>query len=344
MEITFQRSCRWLACVLVMLLGGCARESVQLVAAGPVMGTAYTVKVVDAPQGFDQAKLEVLLAQVWQQIDTAMSGYRADSEVSRFNAALSTDWIDVSAEFVEVVDFALQVSERSGGAFDITVGPLVAAWGFGPDGEPSVLPDTQELERLLASVGHQYLQVRLHPPALRKLQPALQLDLNAVAPGFAVDIVGERLRAAGVNNFMIDLGGEILTAGRAARGGPWRIAVERPEDAPSQPYAILQLSDMAVTTSGEYRHYFDRDGQRYSHTIDPRSGHPLTHALASVVVVAESSMQTDAWTTAFNVLGPEAGLALARQLDMAALFIERREDGLHSLMTPGFERHLEQQP
>src|SRR5690606_8187522 len=140
---------------------------------------------------------------------------------------------------------------------DITVGPLVAAWGFGPDGEPIDLPDDDALAELRARVGYQHLQVRTQQPALRKQVPELQIDLNAIAPGYAVDMLGQRLRAAGAQHFMIDLGGEILTAGEAAPGRPWRIAVEHPQDSVARPYAILHLRDMAVTTSGEYRHYYD---------------------------------------------------------------------------------------
>ena len=329
-----------LALALAPVMGGCARAPQELAISGPTMGTTYSIKVASAPADADAHALRVATDQVLDRIDRSMSGYRPDSEISRFNAATSTDWFEVSSDLAIVVDYALEVSRESGGAFDITIGPLVAAWGFGAAGEPVDLPDEAKLAELRAQIGYQKLEARLQPPALRKSNASVQVDLNAIAPGYAVDLIAERFQSMHLSNFMIDLGGEVRAQGRNARGEVWRIAVERPIDAEPEPYVVIQLDDASVTTSGEYRHYFDRDGRRYSHTIDPRTGRPVEHSLASVVVVGSTAMEVDAWATALNVLGTEAGRELALKRGMPVMFIEARGAELYSVTTPQFDSHV----
>ena len=290
---------------------------------GPTMGTTYTVKVAAPPASLDGARLRETIDDVLAQIDRSMSGYRGDSEVARFNASTSTQWYEVSADLAAVVQAALDISEKSGGAFDITVGPLVAAWGFGPAGQPQVLPSAEQIAQIGAAVGHRKLHVRLDPPALRKDVAELSIDLNGIAPGFAVDRLADRLLAMHVDNFMIDIGGEIRAHGRNARGEPWHIAIEHPVDTQRAPYAGVWLDGASISTSGEYRDYYERDGRRYSHTIDPRTGRPLDRAPGSVAVIAASTALADGWATALNVLGPREGLALAAKEHMPVLFIER---------------------
>jgi thiamine biosynthesis lipoprotein len=334
---------RFKRCSIVALataISACARAPEELTITGPTMGTTFSVKVADPPKGMDDAAVRGAANEVLDLIDRSMSGYRIDSEISRFNNATSTEWFEVSSHLATVVDAALQVSQQSGGAFDITVGPLVAAWGFGASGEPIDLPDDARLAELQAHVGYEKLHARLNPPALRKDDPALRLDLNGIAPGYAVDLLAQKLQSMQVHNFMIDIGGEVRAQGRNAHGQLWRIAVERPIDAEPEPYAIVQLDNASVTTSGEYRHYFDRDGRRYSHTIDPRTGRPVVHNLASVVVIGSNSMIIDAWATALNVLGTEEGQALATRLDMPVLFIDADGGKLRSVSTPRFANYL----
>jgi thiamine biosynthesis lipoprotein len=321
-------------------MGGCARTPAELAISGPAQGTTYSIKVASAPNDVDAHTLRVATDQVLERIDLSMSSYRDDSEISRFNASASTDWFEVSNDLATVVDYALQVSKASGGMFDITVGPLVAAWGFGPTGEPIDLPDEAKLAELRTQVGYQKLQARLNPPALRKSDARVRVDLNGIAPGYAVDLIAERFQSMHLSHFMIDLGGEVRAQGRNARGEAWRIAVERPIDAEPEPYAIVSLDNASVTTSGEYRHYYDRNGHRYSHTIDPRTGRPVEHTLASVVVIGPSTMYVDAWVKVFNVLGTEAGRKLAIERAMPVMFIEAQGTGLNSVTTPQFDPYL----
>jgi thiamine biosynthesis lipoprotein len=327
----------WLTALLAV---GCARTPSVLELSGPTMGTTYSVKVVNAPARMDAAALRLAIEEVLALIDRQMSGYRNDSEISAFNRSRSIEWFPVSPQLAQLVGRSLDVSAESGGALDITVAPLVNLWGMGPQGERADLPTQHEIDQVRANVGYLHLSARAAPPALRKALPELSVDLNAVAPGYAVDALAERFMQAGIENFMIDIGGEVRARGVNAQGGPWRIAVEKPVDRAAEPFAILELPDIAVTTSGEYRRFIVRDAHRYSHTMDPRNGRPVEHALASVVVIAPSAFEADAWATAFNVLGEEAGYRLAQRREMPVLFIVEGADGLESRMTAAFERYL----
>lgn len=333
-----------LASLALMSLSACSpgpTASKEISLSGPTMGTTYSVKVAAPPAGIDSHAVRVAIDEVLDLIDREMSGYRDDSTVSRFNASTSTGWFEVSEDLAKVVSEALQVSELSQGALDITVAPLVNLWGMGPAGEQAQLPTDAQIQQAQARVGYRKLQVRESPAALRKEIPELTVDLNAVAPGYAVDLLASRFSALGITNFMIDIGGEVRARGRNGRGEVWRIAVERPIDTEEEPYAIVKLDDFAVTTSGEYRHYIVRNGHRYSHTIDPRTGRPVEHDLASVVVAAATALQADAWATALNVLGAEAGYKLAQERGMHAMFIIAAPDGqLQNRTTEPFRKLL----
>lgn len=330
---------RLLAPCCALLAAACGRSSPQLDLSGPTMGTTYSVKVAAPPPAVDAKLVQATIDDVLAQIDRSMSGYRSDSEVMRFNASASTQWRSVSADLAAAVRASLDISEASDGAFDITVAPLVAAWGFGPAGEPKALPSAEQIAQIEATVGYRKLHVRLDPPALRKDVAGLSIDLNGIAPGFAVDRLADRLQGLRIENFMIDVGGEIRAHGRNARGEPWHIAIEHPVDTQRTPYASVWLDGAAVSTSGEYRDYYERDGRRYSHTIDPRTGRTLDRAPGSVVVVASSTAEADGWATAMNVLGPRDGLALATQRHLPVLFIERAGREWRSQATPEFERY-----
>jgi thiamine biosynthesis lipoprotein len=330
-----------LGLTLVTLLNGCSGAAEQIVLSGPTMGTTYTVKIPRSSSTPAARTIRIAIESELELIDRSMSGYRNDSEISKFNAARSTEWFEVSEELAFVIATALEVSELSNGAFDITVAPLVRLWGFGPYSDvPIQLPSLGALAAASERVGYRKLQARTHPAALRKDTPDLHVDLNGIAPGFAVDRIARHFEAMGIEDYMIEIGGEVRVRGRNAENGAWRIAVERPEDSKAVPFAILQLDDMSVTTSGEYRHYYDLQGSRYSHTIDPRTGRPVAHELASVVVLHPESIYTDAWATAFNVLGAEAGHALAMRRAMPVLFIHKKSGRFVATMTPAFEKYV----
>jgi thiamine biosynthesis lipoprotein len=293
---------------------------------GRAMGTVFSVKVVP-PRGLDLTESGVASAvgAAIAAVDQRMSTYREDSELSRFNRH-GLGPFAASPELVEVMAEAQRVSALSDGAFDITVGPLVDAWGFGPK-PTAASPSEDEIARLLSATGFGRLSVDAATGSLRKSLAELRCDLSAIAKGYAVDRVAEALAGLGVTGHMVEIGGEVRAAGRTADGGIWRIGIERPQQGRGDIWKVVELADAALATSGEYRNYYERDGVRISHTIDPRTGRPITHTLASVTVIHPICMTADALATALNVLGPEAGPDLAAREGIAALFLIRDAAG-----------------
>lgn len=309
---------------VLVCLAACSREPQPLQLTGPTMGTTYSVSVSRLPDGVRRAALEAAIAEVLRDADQHLSGWNPQGELARFNAATHTGWQPVTPTLHAAVEQAVALSRATDGAFDVTVGPLVRAWGFGAGAtDDASAPTAEGIAQLLREVGHAKLELRKDPPALRKTVPGLSIDLDGIAPGWAVDRMAERFEALGVRDYLIELGGEIRSRGLSPDGRRWRVAVETPTSGERHAYAVIELDGAGVSTSGDYRDYRDVDGRRISHTIDPRTGQPVAHGLASVTVVRESAAEADAWATALMVLGPEQGLALARQRGLAALFIVR---------------------
>lgn len=318
---------------------------------GATMGTTFAVTVVAgdaapaegpgarsrAAGGSDAVDLRAAVQRRLDGIEARMSHYRHDSELSRFNRARTTGPWPLSRETLGVVEEALAVGRASGGAFDVTVGPLVDAWGFGPGGRAPAAPDERTLAALRARVGADLLEVDLAAGTLRKRREDVVVDLSAIAKGYAVDAVATLLGELGFDDYLVEIGGELRAAGTNEAGTPWRVAIERPVPGAPAAQRILSLTDAALATSGDYRNFYDLDGARVSHTVDPRTGRPVTHALRSVSVVAARCSLADARSTALNVLGPEEGYALAVERGWAALFVT--DDGTGRLVereTPAF--------
>jgi len=306
---------------------------------GQSMGTSWSV-VLNAP-GIDRAArtdLQQAVQAALDRVDRAMSTWDPASEVSRFNAHRSLEPFAVSAPTLEVLRIARDVSAASGGAFDVTVRPLVAVWGFGADARRAEDPPTPErLERIRARVGYERLRLPASGNAIRKTVPDLEIDLSAVAKGYGVDRAADALREAGYRDFLVEVGGEVAASGSRPGGGPWRLAIERPDVDGRAVYGVIGISDRAMATSGDYRSFRDAGGRRISHLIDPRTGQPVTHGVASVSVVAATTAVADAWATALSVLAPGEGEALARKLGLAVYWIFRETDGSYrNLATPAF--------
>ena len=301
------------------MLSGCAYEVVT----GQAMGTTYAI-TANCPDRIPTAAVAALL----ERIDARMSTYDEASELMRFNQGPVGEWVPVSRELVEVVDAAKTVAEHTGGALDPTVAPLVALWGFGASATPEA-PDAAAIAAARLSVGHRHVHYRRAPPALMK-DRELSMDLSAIAKGHAVDRVADTLRAAGCRAFLVEFGGEIRAGGPAPSGGPWRIGIDSPSGVGQLDEAIT-LRDAGLATSGDYRQYTERDGRRDSHIIDPRSGYPVRHRLASVTVVAESARSADAYATALMVLGDRDGQRFADDAGLAALFIVRTDAGFEAV-------------
>lgn len=267
-----------------------------------------------------RSRIEALLGEV----DRQMSPWRADSIVSRFNAA-GAGAQAVPAETAAVTAAALQIARDSGGRFDPTVGPLVARWGFGPI-EGDGVPDWHGLVAGEADIG--------------KSRPGLTLDLCGIAKGRALDGMADIVREAGHDDFLIDLGGELAAGGRHPSGRDWQVAVEDPRSDGVEPAGMLRLGGMAVATSGGRAQSYVLDGRSYSHIIDPATGEPVAGALASVSVIGQSAMWADGWATALAAAGPAEGPALAHRTGISALFLIREGEGLRRETTGAFDRHL----
>jgi len=296
---------------------------------GAAMGTRWSV--VLGAVGRSRADVERAAAAVeaaFASVEHLMSTWDPDSELSRFNRHASLEPFALASETLAVLAIAQQVSERSAGALDVTVHPLVAAWGFGADARaPGHAPTPEELAALRARVGFRLLELAPATGTVRKLHPELECDLSAVAKGFAVDRAADALVEVGFADFLVELGGEVRVGGERPGGGAWRVAIERPDPDARAPLASVELRDAALATSGDYRSFYDEGGERASHLLDPRSGRPVRHALASVSVVHREAAFADAWATALAVLGPEEGFARAEAEGLGAYFIERKASG-----------------
>jgi FAD:protein FMN transferase len=339
--------CRLICCAAGCLLAATCSFAVEpLIIAGPTMGTTYRVKVVDADDA-DPASLRTEIETILADVDRRLSTYRQDSEISHFNRAAVGKWFNVSPATAKIVAAAKEFNHHSGGALDITVGPLVRLWHFGPDTLASakspvdITPPTEaELRTARALVGDDKLEVRLNPPAMRKQVVGLEIDLSSIGEGHAIDLISSAISKRAHKNFLIELGGEIRTSGNGPRRKPWRIAVQRPDDSRSRAQQMIELPNAAVATSGDYHRYFEHNGRRYSHIIDPTTGRPIEHKLAAVTVAAEDALTADVWDTALLVLGPERGYDAAVEHDVAALFIARDGDRFTARETPAWRKRF----
>lgn len=303
------------------------------------MGTYYRVTLASAPTTMSEGELRASIELCLDSINSKMSTYLADSEVSRFNLYRGTRWFPVSLETATVVTEALEITRQSDGAFDITVGPLVNLWGFGSTAHAEQrIPNPETIKNMLGKTGSKHLQVRLSPPALKKDLGELQIDLSGIAKGFAVDSVAAVLEQSGLKDYLVDIGGELRAGGKKNEGAAWIVAVERPDPGQRSIQKAMVLNDMAIATSGDYRNYFEVDGYRYSHQIDPGTGRPIHHKLASVSVVDPSCMRADAWATALMILGPEKGAEIARNAKLATLFIVHKQGEFIEMKSPQFDQ------
>lgn len=304
-----------------------------LVFGGETMGTTYEIRV--AGEGLDeslQRELQQATEARLAEVDRWMSNWNPDSEVVRFNAHHAMDPFPVSTETAAVVAFAVELAKWSDGAFDITVGPLVALWGFGSGARIADPPTPEEIDEIQRHMGARLLRVgRGGGPTgggfLRKNDPAVEIDLSAIAKGFGVDHVADALFALDRQDFLVEIGGEVYAAGERPGGGPWRVAIEKPIDEGRAVQSVIELTNQAMATSGDYRIFYVENDQRLSHTIDPRSGHPVQGGPASVTTLANNATEADAWATTLMVLGDPEGLALAEQWQIPALMLLRGPDG-----------------
>jgi len=323
--------------ILVVLMGGCEPAAPKAIAlTGYTMGTSYHIKVVgdDLPSSDSlQKEVDELLVGV----NNVFSTYLESSEVSQLNAYNGMEWREMSEEFVSLTEMALELSRITEGAYDVTVGPLVNLWGFGPSFTEGDIPDDADIQRALAKIGYESVVLDIAANKLKKLTPDIYIDFSSIAKGYGVDQVAELIVSKGYLNYMVEIGGEMRVSGINGEGVRWRIAVEKPDSSTRAIQRVIQLSNTAIATSGDYRNFFTKDGQRFSHTLDPVTGSPVQHSLASVTVLSPSSALADGWATAFMVLGAKKGHALAIENELAVLFLVKNGANIEEIMTPHFK-------
>lgn len=310
------------------------------------MATTYHVTMIHAPMSESEYRACAdRLQQALDRVDTLMSTYKPDSDVSRISAAPANTPVPVAPETIEVLRVAVLVAERSGGAFDPTIAPLVDLWGFGPRAVGEAAPTQSEIDAAAALVDYRRIAIDAAASTVTKTMDGVRLDLSSTAGGWAADVAARAIEACGATEYMAEVGGEVVVRGRNRTGEPWRIGIDRP-DYGTRPGEELQtivgITDEALTTSGDYRNYREVDGQRVSHTIDPRTKRPIQHHLASVTIIAPDAALADSLDTAVAVLGPEKGMDLVRAWPgIDAYLIVRDDDGKFQIsMTEGFSRRV----
>ncbi len=308
---------------------------------GRTMGTTYTVKASWGTRTVSQEQVDRVLEKINQQ----MSTYLPDSELSRFNAAPTLEWFAVSPETAFVTSEALRFHKETAGTLDVTVGPLVKLWDFGPGrhaiGAVLEAPIADALAEAQTKVGGQHLEVRREPPALRKSIAKLEVDLSSIAKGYAVDAVAELLESSGYEGYMIEIGGEVRTRGTRADGKLWRIGIESPAAKKRKIQRVIALDNQALATSGDYRNFRTFHGKKVSHIIKPSSGRPLPFRGWSVTLLADTCLEADALATALLVMGEELGYDWCVEHDVAALFLIREDDQVREVATPQFQARTE---
>lgn len=339
----FFRVPKWPAALLLafLFLVGCSesKQNSGIVSfSGETMGTSFTVKWVD----LNDERIPAIRAEVIQalaDVNQAMSTYISDSELSQFNKLPVGSEVSVSDALFYVLKLAQDISLKTAGAFDITVGPLVNLWGFGPDGRVIKAPADAVVTLLKQRIGYEKLILNTDPKRAKKLA-MLYLDLSAIAKGYGVDVLADIMNKNHIKNFLVEIGGELRAQGTKLDGQDWKIAIESPVSGERQVQKVLSISNTGIATSGDYRNYFEENGIRYSHTINPETGKPIIHKLASVTVLMNTCAEADALATAFMVMGEEHAYDFAVKHHIDAFFIVKSDLGFIEKMTPGFETRL----
>jgi thiamine biosynthesis lipoprotein len=295
---------------------------------GFTMGSGWSVKLV-APPGTDLAALQVSIERRFQDLDQQLSGYREGTGLSQVNAAKPGVWVEMGPDLAVVLRAGLDLHRRTGGAFDMTVRPLVLLWGFGAAAPRERPPTDEEIAAARARLGSDHFELSADNRHIRR-SGDVALDVDAIAPGHAADVIAALLSARGYDDHLVEVGGELRASGQRPDGSGWRVGIERPQMARGDIAQVIEVSGQSIATSGDYRDYFELAGVRYSHTLDPVTGRPVDHGLASVTVLAPTTLAADGYATALMVMGPEKGMAFAEQNGFAVFMIVRGPDGRYS--------------
>jgi thiamine biosynthesis lipoprotein len=336
----FARIALAIIAISILMIASCSDKPLAVAhLQGQTMGTTYNVKYVLAEGEKEVEGLQEEIDAKLVNINKLMSTYDTTSELSRFNQYRYSDNFEVSKETLTVVNEALRLARLSDGVLDVTVGPLVNLWGFGPNKRPEKVPTQADIDAVRDYVGYEKLSTT--PTGLMKANPMLYVDLSTIAKGYGVDEVAAILDAHHLQHYLVEIGGEMRVKGERGDGSEWLIAIEKPVTTERAVQKVVSIGTNAIATSGDYRNYYEEDGKRYSHLIDPNTGSPITHDLVSVTVVNPSSMIADGLATAFNVMGWQRAIDLAEQEQLAVFLIRRTADGFEEYATPEFDKLVE---
>ncbi|WP_435945678.1 FAD:protein FMN transferase ApbE [Dryocola sp. BD586] len=336
---------RGLLVVAVLALAGCdnppAAVKPGLVLEGKTMGTFWRVSLA----GIDAARQNELRASIQAQLDyddRLLSTYKSDSALSRFNQSRSTEPYPVTEAMSDIVTTSLRIGAKTGGAMDVTVGPLVNLWGFGPDKQPVKVPTQAQIDAAKALTGLQHLTVmnKAGRQWLQKDLPGLYVDLSTVGEGYAADRLARLMEQNGISRYLVSVGGAVVTRGTNQDGKAWRVAIQKPTDRENAVQAVVDLNGHGISTSGSYRNYYELEGKRLSHIIDPVSGAPVQHRLVSATVIAPTALEADGWDTGLMVLGTEKAKQVAQKEGLAVYLITKEDEGFSTWMSPQFKTFL----
>jgi thiamine biosynthesis lipoprotein len=303
---------------------------------GEAQGTSYHISFW-SPQAVDTANIQQAVEAEFKRIDEQLSNYRKDSVIEQFNATVSGEPLALSEEIIGLIEQARVVSEASDGCYDLTIKPLFDLWGF--KGDKLTPPDTASLQAALKQVGFNQIKI-VDATHIQKLNPQLRIDLSSIAQGYSVSRMVAVLEKQGIENYLVEIGGELQTRGKKPDASSWRVALEKPLSSERTMQKIVTINrsePLAVMTSGSYRHYFDVGGKRYSHILDAKTGSPVDHNTVSVTVLHDNPTTADAWSTALMCLGKTRGMEVANKAGIAALFIEQQGEAFNEFRSAPFD-------
>lgn len=329
--------CVSLSLLVITLVAGCKPTNAEIIYSGSVMGTKYEVKIISQKEIIPSMKK--LIDTKLQAINKIFTTYDKSSELMVFNESPINVPQIVSSDMMNVLTIAKNVYIKSSGSFDPSVASLVNLWGFGPQLSIQKIPDHQQIVSLLSSVGLNKLLIDREKNLVTRLND-IKIDLSGVAKGYAVDCIARLLDDYKIDSYLVEVGGELRIKGKNSKGTNWIIAIEKPNFVQAGVQELIQITDSSLATSGDYRNYFEKDGNRYSHTIDPRSGYPIKHNLVSATVIAESAAEADAFSTAMMVLGPQQAIKIAEENNLAVYLIIKNGENFDVIFSKEFNQYF----
>ena len=324
-------------CTFALLLTSCQKPKQETEITGEAQGTTYSIKWVQDNSPLTAQQVQAEVSNTLAKIDASMSNYRDDSEISRINAQETTDWIPVSPQIAELVSISYTIYQKTNGCYDLTIKPLFDLWGFSK--HQNRIPSPQEIAALLPHIGMNLLEIDTQNHRIRKKDPKLKIDLSSIAQGYSVGVVASRVEALGIQNYLVEIGGEMQVKGRKADGGDWRVGILAPNPLKMEVQRVVDVKQQkgtAVMTAGTYRNFFEQNGKSYSHILNPKTGSPVTHHLLSVTVMHESANWAEAWDTALLCVGEQEAARIAEQEKLNVLLVYNKNGKLTEYMSKAF--------